>query len=155
MPGYKKHLFGGACFYAIIIYVLRASKACNPSLSTLLEWLAWTLAGSLFPDVDIKSKGQKLFYSLLFLVLIALALFERFKLIAILSCCCMTPLLVHHRGLFHRIWFIVGLPLLLASLAGNWMPAYKNAFLYDALFFILGAVSHLWLDLGVFRMFRL
>lgn len=152
MPGYKGHLVGGIIAYGSMVYLLRF---LNPSVYTLAEWLALTLAGSLFPDVDIKSKGQNFFFSLLFLVLIGLALFNRFHLMAVLGCIGMTPLLVRHRGLFHRIWFLVGAPLLLAWLACGWFPrCSREALFLDALFFIIGALSHIWLDLGFKRMFR-
>lgn len=151
MPGYKNHLVGGAVAYGFMVYLLRW---LNPTVMTLLEWLMCALAGSLFPDIDTKSKGQKYFYSTLFIMLIGLFVLKRFKLIAIVSCCCMIPLLVNHRGLFHRPWFLIGLSFMLAFIGCRWMPTCADAFACNALFFIVGALSHVFLDVGLVRMFR-
>lgn len=151
MPGYKGHLVGGAVAYGLTVYLLRS---LNPTTITLIEWFICALAGALFPDVDTKSKGQKYFYSGLWIVLLGLFFFEKFKLVAIVSCCCMVPLLVTHRGLLHRTWFLIGLPAGLAFLGCTWMPGCADLFVCNALFFIVGALSHVWLDLGLVRMFR-
>jgi membrane-bound metal-dependent hydrolase YbcI (DUF457 family) len=151
MPGYKNHLAGGVVAYGLTVYLLRSF---NPTIPTLVEWLVCALAGSLFPDIDTKSKGQKYFYSLLFVVCIALVIFKRFKIIALLACLCMIPLLVNHRGLLHRAWFLIGLPVALAFIGCQWMPTCADAFACNALFFIVGALSHVWLDVGIVRMFR-
>ena len=80
MPGYKGHLVGGAVAYGVTVYLLRS---LNPTAITLVEWFVCTLAGALFPDVDTKSKGQKYFYSVLWMVHLGLFFFEKFKLVAI------------------------------------------------------------------------
>ena len=56
MPGYRAHLAGGLTVYGITIYLLRSY--CG-SVFIAAEWMLFTLAGSLFPDIDTKSKGQK------------------------------------------------------------------------------------------------
>ncbi|HEV2601634.1 MAG TPA: metal-dependent hydrolase [Candidatus Babeliales bacterium] len=151
MPGYRGHLAGGAIAYGITVYLL---QSLHPSAITLIEWLGFALIGSLFPDVDTKSKGQKLFYSVFGITCIGLAIEGKFKIISGLAILGILPLLVHHRGLFHRIWFVIGLPLFIVWLGSLWAPALTRSMLFDALFFIVGAISHLWLDLGLRRMLR-
>ena len=151
MPGYKNHVMGGIVAYGLTVYLLRS---LHPSASTLLEWLVCSVAGSLFPDIDIKSKGQKYFYSLFFCIFAGLLMVKRFEIVALMSCFCLIPLLVNHRGLFHRPWFLIALPATLACVGGHCMPPCSDAFACNALFFIVGALSHVWLDVGFARMFR-
>jgi membrane-bound metal-dependent hydrolase YbcI (DUF457 family) len=73
----------------------------------------------------------------------------------VVSLLSLTPLLVNHRGIFHRLWFVICVPVGGALLLGIAMPAYAEMALWDSFFFVLGAVSHLWLDLGVRRMLRI
>jgi len=61
MPNYKGHLAGGVVTYCVVLCALVGTA---PSFMTAGEWLLFTLAGALFPDIDIKSKGQKYFYYL-------------------------------------------------------------------------------------------
>lgn len=151
MPGYRGHLAGGAIAYGVMVYLL---QSLHPSTITLIEWFGFALLGSLFPDVDTKSKGQRLFYFLFGITCIGLAMAGKFKIISGLTIIGILPLLVHHRGLFHRIWFVIGLPLVIVWLGSLWAPTLTRSMLYDALFFIVGAISHLWLDLGFRRMLR-
>ena len=62
MPNYKGHIAGGVITYLVVLYCI---KYTNPSVHTVLQGLVFCLFGSLFPDVDVKSKGQKIFYYLL------------------------------------------------------------------------------------------
>ncbi len=57
MPGYKGHLAGGVVAYAITLSVLKC--ALNPSLTTQVEWLVFTLAGALFPILMLKARAKK------------------------------------------------------------------------------------------------
>jgi len=67
MPGYKGHLVGGTVAYGLLFFGLVGVVVKQPSMLTAGEWLLFALAGSLFPDIDIKSKGQKYFYYVIFL----------------------------------------------------------------------------------------
>jgi LexA-binding, inner membrane-associated putative hydrolase len=151
MPGYRTHLMGGVTTYVPLLYLLLPLK---PTPLTMLEWLGCTLIGSLFPDVDTKSKGQLWFYRLLFLVLVVLVYKKNFLIAAVTSILCMLPLLFRHRGLFHRPLFLIGIPaagLLVLSVCA---PKQVPLFLFDALFFSVGALSHIVLDRGIRALFR-
>jgi len=152
MPNFKGHLAGGIFIYLVAMYWILSNQTI--SLSTSLEWLLFTLAGSLFPDVDTKSKGQKLFYW----IALALSLFllsnNRMQEFVILGLCSLVPLLVGHRGIFHKTWFVILVPASIAGICCLYMPHCEKIIMYDTFFFIMGALSHLWLDLGIVRMLR-
>ncbi len=150
MSSYKGHLAGGCVAFACGLVLI--TDYAQPDMLLAAEWFLATLAGSLFPDIDIKSKGQKYFYWF-FLGLIFLFVHKnRIDLLIALSVIAMLPLLVKHRGLFHRLWFVIAFPLGLWWLISLQFPLIKAALFFDTLFFILGAISHLWLDLGLKRM---
>jgi general stress protein CsbA len=64
------------------------------------------------------------------------------------------PMLCKHRGIFHRTWFVVLLIVLIAALLILHFPHCQRIIAFDALFFMVGALSHLWLDLGWRGMLR-
>ncbi|GMU19844.1 MAG: metal-dependent hydrolase [Candidatus Babeliales bacterium] len=150
MSNYKGHLAGGIFVYLLSIYFVVNSQII--SFATALEWLLFCLLGSLFPDVDIKSKGQKIFYWIV-LILGAILLFnKRGHALLILGVLAIFPLLVRHRGTTHRLWFVIVVPALVAWLACQYWPGCTSIIFYDTLFFIIGAISHLWLDFGLRRL---
>ena len=149
MPNYKKHLVGGSVAYVILLFLLRSTK---PSLITAGEWLIFSLAGSLFPDIDIKSRGQKYFYRIVMLLFILLSVQKQFELLAGCSILAIVPMLVRHRGIFHRWWFIILISMAIWTTISIATPALSRPVFFDLLFFIAGAISHLWLDLGFRRM---
>jgi hypothetical protein len=151
MPGYKTHIAGGLVVYGAAAYCVHL--LIHPSWFTLLEWGLCTVAGSLFPDIDTKSKGQKLFYTMIAIVMLILFARGCFDALALLALCALVPILVRHRGLFHRSWFIIIFALTVSYAGSLCLPAHAHAFLYDALFFIAGALSHIGLDMGIRRVF--
>lgn len=152
MPGYKGHLTGGALFFGLLVALL---PWFNPSFLTGIEWLLFTLAGSLFPDIDIKSKGQKLFYWVVLVVVFVAVLQHNVAILTLVSIAALVPMLVNHRGIFHRLWFVIALPASVAFALSLYIPAYAKTIFFDTFFFIVGAISHLWLDLGLKRMLRI
>lgn len=152
MPNYKGHLVGGAVVFGLIFFGLLG--ALRPSLLTAAEWLFFTLAGALFPDIDIKSKGQKYFYYVVLLFFVAFALQQRFELLVCCSFITISPMLVSHRGIFHHPLFVIVVPLIAWLLVRVLWPDISQCLLYDTLFFIAGALSHIWLDLGTSQMMR-
>ncbi len=151
MPGFKGHLVGGAALYGALIYA--GYNWLQPSPIVAAEWLVFMLAGSLFPDMDVKSKGQNLFYAIIFVVFSMLLLHGCYKMVAFLSILALIPMLVRHRGLFHAWWFVIAFPCVLGLILSYCMPEYTRAIMFDAGFFALGALSHLALDrgLGMFK----
>jgi hypothetical protein len=66
MPSYRVHLIGGFLTY---LAVLQGIKHMDISGFVIAQGLLFCLLGALFPDIDVKSKGQKIFYSILLCLL--------------------------------------------------------------------------------------
>jgi len=151
MPGYQTHLLGGAwsfCLMLPIVYYVGV-----PDLITLSEWCVCALAGSMFPDIDIKSKGQPYFYyaiTLLFLLLMWHGWHEAVSWCSIMA---FLPMFVKHRGIFHRSWFVTGAPLLIFYAVHSIFPHMTQNLLPHVLFFIGGALSHIFLDYKCVKLF--
>lgn len=151
MPNYKGHVFGGAFGFGVVIFLCALHQS---SCIQLVEWFLCVVAGSLFPDIDTKSKGQKIFYSMLACAMVICVINQQLTILAGIALAAMLPLLSNHRGIFHRLWFVM----LLVGLASGALiiayPAEQQRVLYDAGFFVVGVVSHLYLDVGLKNMIR-
>ncbi len=115
----------------------------------IVLWIAVLFA--LFPDVDIKSKGQLLFYRIFLLLDLFLLIEEYYVEAALLGFLAMIPIVSRHRGWTHSslAMVLVPSPILLG-------PMYlARAPVLDGLPFYLGAVagylSHLVADGVLFR----
>lgn len=146
MPGYKAHLFGGIVVFALILLVVGAYCA---NIQIALAAFACCLAGSLFPDIDIKSKGQKYFYAIIMAVIAVTIIKQRYDILAIVSIASVVPMLARHRGLFHEPWFLTIFPLSIWIVLSNIYKNMAEHYFICTLFFIGGAFSHLFLDRGV------
>jgi hypothetical protein len=167
MPGYKGHLAGGLVVSGLGIYLLTSYAGAafagiaqshitgvTATWATQAEWLLFGLAGSLFPDIDVKSRGQHYFYWFVLILLSWCALKRRYDMALGISIMAVIPMLARHRGLFHRAWFVIVMPLLVWLICSCYKPSMSNGLLIDSYFFIAGALSHLWLDMGLKRMLR-
>ncbi len=152
MPGYKKHLTVGLVTGIVLLLITGFYYTTSGILCG--RWLIFSLLGSLFPDVDTKSKGQLLFYRLALGISLILILTRQWISSSLLGFCALLPLVVHHRGLFHRAWFIIGLAIGVGLLCCRWAPQERFRSGVDALFFMIGALSHVVLDMGWRRTFR-
>lgn len=144
MPGYKGHLIGGALAAFVLIFVLASCYVVPVPL--LFVGFGCALLGALFPDIDIKSKGQKLFFRFLFFVALIFALKAHETALAVIGVVMIIPLIVRHRGLTHQWWFVIGFPVCVALLGGWYAPTLQQPLFFNAAFFIIGALSHLMLD---------
>ena len=159
MPGYKGHIAAGIAFGVLLLAGLAFSPIAA-SLepieqfrdATIVLWLAVLFA--LFPDVDIKSKGQILFYRVFVLLDLVLLWQELFVEAALLGFLAMLPIISKHRGWTHSFWamIVIPSPILLVpmylagetTLAG--LPFYLGA--------VAGYLSHLVADGVLFRGLR-
>ena len=151
MPNFKGHLFGGLLFYGIAIFLLSLSQV---SWTTQLYWLCATLAGALFPDIDIKSKGQHLFLKILVLLLIVCLFLKAYIPVVMILMLSLLPLIIPHRGLFHDLGFITILCGLIDLLLIFFLPHKAKTIIVTSLFFMLGVTSHLILDKGLKHTFK-
>jgi hypothetical protein len=118
----------------------------RPSLVTSCEWLFFTLAGSLFPDIDIKSKGQKYFYYIILILFVLLMGHGKYQMLSCISFIIITPMLSRHRGIFHSVWLLIVLPITIWAFMSIFFPVMIRPLLINMLFFIAGALSHVLLD---------
>ena len=152
MSGYRGHLVGGVVAYAIAMPVMLTYHTPPPLIG--LCWFICALAGSLFPDIDIKSKGQQLFYWLMLILIAFLIAQKKMVIVGWISLASMIPLLVKHRGIFHAFWFVIVCPGAVAWAISIQLPVYTVTAFSSAYFFAAGAISHLYLDFGLWDMVR-
>lgn len=143
MPGFKAHIVGGTMTYVII---LQSVPSLQLSTYGIVSGFVFCIIGALFPDIDIKSKGQKLFYSLTLLILCIFLWYERFDLFIGLSLLATVPLLVKHRGLFHQLWFLIFISITTGLVVGSIRSDFSVWAMENSLFFLAGAISHIVLD---------
>lgn len=146
MPGYRGHIAGGIVAYVIGYLVI--THYIRPTSFVAAQWAIICILGSLFPDVDIKSKGQGIFYRLLALFLIYLSYKRLWQLFVVMSFLALLPILSRHRGLFHKLWFVGCVPFAVALAVWTSFPEYALLLFSSAFFFALGSVSHILLDRG-------
>ena len=126
MSMFREHWLGGLTAYSvffIVSLIVTVSVSIiygspfdwNPTILMdplgILACFTVALLFGLFPDVDIKSKSQKIFYSLLFVLNLSLILFfQRYLESAILGLFAMLPILSKHRGWTHSRITMILLP---------------------------------------------
>ena len=118
----------------------------RPSLLDLIMYIAIGLMFAVWPDIDIKSIGQKFFYTVFFLVDIYLLYTQEYKIAAYFGLIIILPILAKPRGSTHSIpaMVLVPAPILLypiyvsGSLDFSGGPYYACA--------VTGYFSHLVLD---------
>ncbi|MBC8041924.1 MAG: metal-dependent hydrolase [Rhizobacter sp.] len=154
MSSYKGHLFGGVLFFIPFAFGLAAVYdfgKITPLQFTLQVAVLFgiTLLFALWPDVDIKSKGQKIFYVLFLAVDLLLIAKGLWREAAFLGLFAMIPIVSRHRGWTHALWavFVVPLPFLVIPM---WMSgSYTMLGLPYYLAAVAGYLSHRMMD-GIF-----
>ena len=146
MASGKGHLVGGVVFLWIFLTVM-ANYFFVPDAIEIVIYAAIIILFSLWPDVDIKGLGQKVFYSIFFITdLILIFYFQHFKAAAYFGLIIILPILAKHRGWTHyRITAILlPLPLVLVPLfvfdgtLAEGLPFYFAA--------VTGYFSHMFFD---------
>ncbi|MFH1644129.1 MAG: metal-dependent hydrolase [bacterium] len=156
MPNYKGHLIGGSIAFLATnkIIALSSNNFATNFNQNWLIYLFFCLIGSLFPDIDTKSKIQRYFYIFIFLILINLIIDKNWQLIVILTPISLLPMIVHHRGIFHKFWFLSLLSLIFLAFTWTYFPNNVKNLTFSCIFFISGWLSHLLLDYGILRFFN-
>ncbi len=151
MSLYRGHLVGGLISY-IIVTVL--ASVFQNGLVFSIPGLIATLAGSLFPDIDVRSNGQNLFLKVLFLMIVLCLFLQASVPLILLLIFSVLPLIFPHRGLFHDLYFIVALVALFSGAMIYSMPSSWRTIVTIAFFFMVGVLSHLVLDKGMKKTFQ-
>lgn len=146
MPRYQTHLWCNTLVYMMVVTFLAHYNLRLPA--TYIELLLCSSLGTLFPDIDIKSKGQQISYVILVILLMCLLCGKRCMIAALVGVIALLPLLVTHRSVFHRLWFITGLTAVVMFILLSLMPLYHERILVNGIFFLMGALTHLMLDGG-------
>ena len=143
MPGYKGHTVGGLAAFGLLHLLL---VPFNPTFLTSVEWLVCALFGALLPDIDIKSRGQNIFYVLLAGAYAGALMAGKISWSPFFVVAALFPMLVSHRGISHRLWFVILISIAVGLSLSVTYPSYTQAAWFNALFLGAGMLSHLVLD---------
>lgn len=125
MSMFREHYIGGLIAYSSFFGIsICASVIGNLALQLPIDWNPtipldpWKIGGcfaiavlsGLWPDVDIKSKSQSIFYRIFLGFNLVLILRERYIESAFLGLCAMLPLIGKHRGWTHSRLTMLLLP---------------------------------------------
>ena len=152
-------------FFAVIPVIAWILFRLNWAIAEL--WKYWweilicfvlCVVGAMVPDVDIKSKSQRVVYGFLILIELALILFMYYEIAAVIGLFAMIPNVLKHRGATHTrlAAIIIPLPLLIipalvaSKLAGQRFDyrhmQYQQLGVSYYLAAVFGYVSHLIAD---------
>ena len=110
MASGKGHILGGLVFLWLFLTIL-ANFFFVPSAMEIIIFTAIAVMFSLWPDVDIKSIGQKVFYTIFFVTdAILVFYFQDYKTAAFFGLLIILPILSKHRGWTHSRLTAVLLP---------------------------------------------
>ena len=110
MASGKGHILGGLVFLWLFLTIL-ANFFFVPSTMEIIIFTAIAVMFSLWPDVDIKSLGQKVFYTIFFVTdAILVFYFQDYKTAAFFGLLIILPILAKHRGWTHSRLTAVLLP---------------------------------------------
>ena len=110
MASGKGHILGGLVFLWLFLTIL-ANYFFVPSAMEIIIFAAIAVMFSLWPDVDIKSIGQKVFYTIFFVTdAILVFYFQDYKTAAFFGLLIILPILAKHRGWTHSRLTAVLLP---------------------------------------------
>lgn len=155
MPGYKSHLTAGGVAAVVVLahthWALPTGSLVTPEN---LWYIGACLFGSLFPDIDIKSKGQRLWYYALAPCIALATWFGSISLLGALGVLSVIPPLLPHRGITHESWFVVCAPLAVPFVLWLYHPAHLILGFNLYGYFVLGAFTHLILDFGVMKFIK-
>lgn len=156
MSSYRGHLFGGVLFFIPFAFALaylfdfQRISVWEFSLQVAILF-GITLMFALFPDVDIKSKGQMLFYRI-FLALDLLLIFsDHLRESAYLGLFAMLPIISKHRGWTHSVWAVIFIPLPFLLLPMFYTQTRTLIGLPYYLAAVVGYLSHRFMDGMSFR----
>ena len=155
MANYQGHLSGAFVFFLIYMLGLvflfsfaesRGEYIFEDTTAAMLAVFILCMMFGLWPDVDTNSKGQDIFYTLFFILDIALIYHHRFSEAAYLGLFCILPILGKHRGWTHTYWAMFIIPSPIFLLPYIYMPKTPLAGLpyYGAA--VIGYFSHLFMD---------
>jgi membrane-bound metal-dependent hydrolase YbcI (DUF457 family) len=109
MSSGKGHILGGLVFLWLFLHVL-SNYFFTPGPLEIFLYAVIVILFALWPDVDIKSLGQKLFYTVFFAASVVLLVLGEYRIGAWMGCLIILPILANHRGWTHTRLAAVLLP---------------------------------------------
>jgi hypothetical protein len=116
---YEQHVGWGIAVYFLAIIPIAAWIVYRQSGAAVELWHYWweilicfvlCVLASMFPDVDIKSKSQRVIFSILIIADLILILFRYYRPAAIIGFLAMIPGVLKHRGQLHSPLAAILLP---------------------------------------------
>lgn len=155
MPDFKDHIVGGvfiAVVAALVLTVLSPAVAIRsfselwPMALRSMSLVVVCILAALWPDIDTKSKGQRVFYLLFCAADTYLIFTRRYFAAALLGYLAMLPVIVPHRGWIHSksAALVFCAPILLLPMILQRQITYIGLPYFIAA--LLGYLSHLALD---------
>lgn len=145
MPGYKTHLVGGGVSFIAVSLLFGSSMLCTTPAEFIM-YLSSSLIGSIFPDIDVASKMQRLFFIAATAALSCALLTNRTSCFLIIGGSVLLVTMLRHRTLTHQVSFLIGLPLFCAFGSVYLYQLSFNFVVKSTIFFITGCLSHILLD---------
>lgn len=152
MSTHKGHIVGGAATFLLLH--IATTKVCafpQPTPKALIIAFSCCILGALFPDIDTKSIGQRIFYSFMAIPVTYSIFSHQWHMLASLSIISLFPILSNHRGITHTLWFVTLAPLSIMLGLSQSYPQFVRILQIACFYFIAGALSHLLLDFGLLR----
>jgi len=156
MSTYRFHILGGAAAFGLLHLGAQhiVPGYLSHSWTVLAGFLAIAMLGSIFPDIDVKSNMQKIFIATMVIALPLAYAMQKYYVLAALIAISIGLVIIRHRGLTHRAWFLIAFPLLFGCYLSHRYPADTELIYSACLFFSAGGLSHLVMDFGISRFFR-
>lgn len=151
MPSYKVHLVGGAATYAAVTAIASLAPIASQPKQFQLLLLGCALTGSIFPDIDIASRIQIIFFRIMLVVLPLLLFFQYYTSFICMALLSISLVIIKHRTLTHRVWFLLLITIAGVSTACTKHPSFTTLATLAGTHFFIGSVSHLILDIVVHK----
>ncbi len=156
MPGYRTHLIAGfisaaLLLAALILYIPQHT----PPLHYLPGCFFAALLGSLFPDIDISSKMQNLFYCCALIACATALFFQAWATFCTVGIAAFFVSFLYHRTITHNYKFLIVMPLSIPLYICYQYPRHADLSLLLYLFFVIGTLSHVVLDRSITRIKQL
>ncbi len=145
MPGYKTHLVGGAAVFVATSLVISTTLSM-PTSTQFIGYLSCSLLGSIFPDIDVASKMQRLFFIVATVALSCALLTNRTACFLIIGGSVLLVTFLRHRTLTHQVFFLISMPAFFALGAVYLYKLPFNLVVNSTIFFVMGCLSHVLLD---------
>ena len=155
MPGYRTHLATGMiCSLGLLVVISYYMPHHLITLEMLPLCIFAALIGSIFPDIDIKSKMQQLFYLTALGICFISIIFGYWQLFCSLGTLALIIPFLYHRTTTHNYKFIILIPMIIPLYISYHQKTFSNNSFLIYLFFVIGALSHIILDRSLTKIKR-